>query len=229
MPPLTPPVAPRSLPDEPGCIRGTRTASPALSSKRTAFPAQGVFPRQVLPGGRFRGHSDLREPATDLAVLPPTIRLPTLFHPPERSRVGRLDPSSVPADSSSTGARGRASLVDFCNRCDPRAQPRTAELRRTSPAVARWRSHFHDLDLSVAILNCGWRRLSRGAASRDFTGQGPRPRQLPRRLGTSHRDRSRRELRPNPIDSDTSCRCSLLAQAGDACAACDPVGTPITS
>jgi len=30
----------------------------------------------------FRSRSGLWEPATDLAALPPTIRLPTLFHPP---------------------------------------------------------------------------------------------------------------------------------------------------
>jgi hypothetical protein len=49
-------------------------------------------PREV----RSHGHSDGWEPATGLAALPPTIRLPTLFRLSERSRVERLDPASVP-------------------------------------------------------------------------------------------------------------------------------------
>jgi hypothetical protein len=52
-----------------------------------------------------------------------------------------------------------------------------------------------------------------------YHGPGASPEAAASMLGASHRDRSRRELRPNPISSDTSCRCSLQTQAGDACAA----------
>jgi hypothetical protein len=72
------------------------------------------------------------------------------------------------------------------------------ELRRTSPAVARWRSYSQDVDLSIAILNCGWQRLSRDAASREFTGQGPCRRQLPPSFGASRHDRSRTRASPQP-------------------------------
>jgi hypothetical protein len=65
-----------------------------------------------------------------------------------------------------------------------------------------------------------WLRVFRVAsllaerASRGVTGQGPRahgPRRFPR-------DRSRRELYPNPIGSDTSCRELAATPAGEAVA-----------
>lgn len=153
---------------------------PSRQGERLSRPRAPFLDKCSQGGLAFARTSGLREPATGLAALPPTIRLPTLFHLPVCSRMGGLDPIVGPADSSSTGAMGHAPLVDFCNRYDPRAQPRTAKLRRTPPAVAHQRSQSHDVDLSVAALNCGWRRLFQDAASRDITGQGPRPRQLPR-------------------------------------------------
>lgn len=54
--------------------------------------------------------------------------------------------------------RGHAPPVDFCNRYDPRARPRTTEPRMTSPAVARRCSRSHDRDLSIVALSCGWQR-----------------------------------------------------------------------
>lgn len=70
-------------------------------------------------------------------------------------------------------------------------------------------------------------------ASRGVTGQGPRahgPRRFPR-------DRSQRELYPNPIGSDTSCRDPAATTAGEAAAPGphrdgsprEPVKTPGTS
>jgi hypothetical protein len=194
--------------------------------KANGFPGSERLPSTSAPrSAAFASAPILREPATDLAALPPTIRLPTLLHPPECSRVGRLDPSPSPwtlrPRARWATRRLSTSAIDTIHEHN-RESP---ELRRTSPAVARWRSHFHDVDLSVAILNCGWQRLLRDTASRGFTGQGPCRRQLPPTLGTSHRDRSRRELRPNPIDSDTSCRCSLHVEAGDATTADVPNGS----
>ena len=51
-PPLTPPVAPGSRPENRG-LPGTRTASTALTSMRAASPIRGAFHRQVLSGGAF--------------------------------------------------------------------------------------------------------------------------------------------------------------------------------
>lgn len=49
--------------------------------------------------------------------------------------------------------------------------------------------------------------------------RGSRPRELTSRIAscTSHRDRSRRELCPNLIGSDTSCRKLVALQAGGSC------------
>jgi hypothetical protein len=203
----------------PDCLEEPEPLPPPSRQGEQFSRSRAPFLDKCSQERRFRSCSDLREPATDLAALPPTIRLPTLFHPPERSRVGGLDPSSAPRTlrPRARGATRRlsTSAIDTIREHNHESP----ELHRTSPAVARWRSHSHGCDLSIATLSCGWRRLFRGAASRDFTGQGPCPRQLPRCFGTSRHDRSQRKLRPNPIGSDTSCRCSLRAQTGDVCAA----------
>jgi hypothetical protein len=48
--------------------------------KEDDFPDPERLPSTGAPKkARFHDPSDLREPATDLAVLPPTIRLPTLL------------------------------------------------------------------------------------------------------------------------------------------------------
>jgi hypothetical protein len=117
--------------------------------------------------------------------------------------------------------RGHAPPVDFCNRYDPRARPRTTEPRMTSPAVARRCSRSHDRDLSIVALSCGWLRCPFGnAASRDVMGQGLRRGQLASARHLPTRSLAR-ELRPNPFGSDTSCRGSRRAQAGVACVAED--------
>jgi len=179
---LTLPVAPRSRPE----IR--------LASRNQDRFRRPLVKENGFPGPERLSSTSVRQVDWSAAFAvapvcgnpPPISRLchrrsgfRRSFTLPALSR-GGARPIVGPADSSSTGARGHAPLVDFCNRYDPRPQPRTAELRRTSPAVARWRSHSHGVGLSTATLSCGWRRLLRGAASRDFTGQGPCLGQLPR-------------------------------------------------
>lgn len=80
--------------------------------------------------------------------------------------------------------------------------------RRRSPAVAA------PVASGCSIETLTFRRISR-AANRDFTGQGSKWRR--NRLSTTtplERDRSRRELRPAPIGSGTSCRNLAVDRAG---------------
>jgi hypothetical protein len=76
--PLTLPVAPR-VTWKPKLSRGARTAATTIASTKAAFPAQSVFHRQsVSCRVRFRVFLRFWGPATDIAALPPTIRLPAL-------------------------------------------------------------------------------------------------------------------------------------------------------
>jgi hypothetical protein len=86
--------------------------------------------------------------------LPGPVRRPLLSRRMARQR-------SCSARSSRVGERCRAPPVDFCNRNDPRARPRTSELRSTAPAVARWCSYLPEVapfrarsGLRMACLAC---------------------------------------------------------------------------
>jgi hypothetical protein len=111
---------------------------------------------------------------------------------------------------------GRAPLVDFCNRNDPRARLRN----RPNPAHhARGRPRAQlssPREPRVAGRSAGG-RASRHSQPR-FHGPGASEGCSPAR-GSSRRDRSRWELNPNPIDSDTSCREDVATQVGVPCAA----------
>jgi hypothetical protein len=80
--PLTLPVAPRSLPEfEPRTLSRSQDRFRRSLVKETDFPDPKRLPSTGAPKStRLRDPTGLREPATGLAVLPPTIRLPTLFH-----------------------------------------------------------------------------------------------------------------------------------------------------
>jgi hypothetical protein len=99
------------------------------ASTRPAFPAQSAFHRQVLPRPAFAG-AIFWEPATDPAILPSTVRLPTSFRFRESSRPWKLDPPSNSIGSSPIETTGRTPPVDFCNRIKPRARPH----ERSNPA-----------------------------------------------------------------------------------------------
>jgi hypothetical protein len=112
-------------------------------------------------------------------------RLPALFRPSRRSRGEELDPDG--GDGLFTRGRpDRAPLVNFCNRNEMRAQ----SLDQSNPA------HRAGVAFGAAFA-AGGRDPFRSSAGRDVTGQG--------RLGvnharaSSHHDRSRRKLYPNPI------------------------------
>jgi len=81
--PLTLPVAPRSLPEfgEPRALSRSQDRFRRSLVKETDFPDPKRLPSTGAPKSiRSRDSTGLREPATGLAVLPPTIRLPALFH-----------------------------------------------------------------------------------------------------------------------------------------------------
>jgi hypothetical protein len=113
-------------------------------------------------------------------------------------------------------AEGRAPLVDFCNRNDPRAQLRN----RPDPAHharGRPRTQLSSLHTPGCVKRSAGGRASRHSQPR-FHGpeacEGFR-----RREASPRRDRSRWRLHPNPIDPDTSCRELVEMQVGVACTA----------
>lgn len=112
------------------------------------------------------------EPVTVPLALPRGSRLPGPVRQPLLSR-RMTRQRSWSARSSRVGERCRAPPVDFCNRNDPRARPRTSELRSTTPAVARWCSFSPGGRALSGTFRAadGLSRL-REPASRGSTGQG---------------------------------------------------------
>jgi len=152
--------APQPFEVNPGRLRGAKIASAAPSSMRTTFPTRSAFPRQVLPKNapltrcvRFVG---TRHRSRGFATDDPASGA---LSPLRRSRAEGLDPSSWSEDSSSSGVKGHALLVDFCNRYDPRARPRTtrtphdlASGRPPAQPVSGPRPFGHDPELRMATL-----------------------------------------------------------------------------
>jgi len=140
---------------------------------------------------------------------------------------------------------GQAPLVDFCNQYNPRARPRDhlnpgprrggcpllrscaprrdrnlarpgVRLRAPLGPHVRLRARLGKRDRVAPSLRS--RRALRPALASErlqprFHGPGAGRLSPP---GTSRRDSSRRELRPNPIGSDTSCRELVAPPAGKA-------------
>lgn len=147
-------------------------------------------------------------------------RLPALLRPSLCSRTERLDPTTLSADSSPAGAMGHAPPVDFCNRIDLRA--RTEE--RSNPAHRTGGRPLAQLFPRVATLGpvsvAPFRERTAGARpveSSRVRGSKARARSSRMISSASHHDRSRRELCPDPIASDTSCRKHVAPQAGVSC------------
>jgi len=185
--------------------RPARITFTVASSKAPASATQDAFhrrvPRSTTPLARRGLGRETRHRSRDFAA---PVRLPALLRPPLPEEEG-LD-QAASARSSRPGALGHAPLVDFCNRKDPQARP--SDLR--NPAFESGRSAFAELPISRAgpARGCDtaqtvpFRRARaedsrvRGRCSSGFACAIPAP--APSRL-----DCSRRELRPNPIDSRT--------------------------
>jgi hypothetical protein len=130
------------------------------------------------------------------------------------SRPEWLDPASHSSALHRGGATGQTSPVDFCNQFSIREHDRRiVRTPRTALVVAHESSCFSNRSLSAAGRIAGG--CARAHANQDVTGQGPARGRLPSMHGSSRRDRSRWELHPNPIGSDTSCREIVAPPAGD--------------
>jgi hypothetical protein len=140
----------------------------------------------------------LWKPATDPAVLPPTVRLPTSFRFRESSRPWKLDPPSCSIGSSPMETMGRTPLVDFCNRIKLRARPH----ERSNPAHRPGGRPPAQLFVAGGYA---WFQL-RTPCSRARAGARPAETPwvrglcvgCPPRIGTFYRNRSRQKLHPNP-------------------------------
>jgi hypothetical protein len=180
-----------------------------------------------------------RAPSID-RLLPKSSLSRTVFggNPPPVSRLCRrgpgfrrafatpmLSPGVARPDVGSRGssprvATGRTPPVDFCNlHCDPRAHPtdRPNPAHRAGgrpPAQLSFRATVFRRrnGLRVAVRFTA-QPIERSRARGLLSGDSPIERH-----GSSRRDRSRWELHPNPIGSDTSCRGLVATPAGVAVA-----------
>lgn len=153
----------------PSVARRVRPLSRASTPRQARFHHAPVKERGFHEPGRLPSTSapdsplsrTAREPATDLAALPPPSRLPTRLHRPPLSR-GRLDPPSS-SELFAPSAEGHAPLVDFCNRT--RSTSTTPD--RPNPA------HRRKVALADSAFSGGWPHPFRGWANQVVTGQGP--------------------------------------------------------
>lgn len=241
--PLTSPVA-LALRPLPGCRRPAFTGRRPKEQEPGPLPsrprqsarlatAQDAFHRQVPSGtlSQFRGLR-ARHRADRLCHRSPAS---DALSPPELSR-GGARPKVESAGSSPVVAMGRAPPVDFCNRVrsasttvEP-SEPRPPRLR--SPACAAF---LRALGLSIRARIWRVAVVPFGSQPTGMSRVRGRWRALARRIGSSLRDRSRRELCPSPIDPGTSCRKLATTPAGVAVVrghledaiACSPGGPPL--
>jgi hypothetical protein len=110
-------------------------------------------------------------------------------------------------------AERRLSTSAIC--CDPRAHP-TDRPNPAHRAGGRPPAQlFCEPPPFDGGTDCGWRTLLTAAPIEMSRARGLLSSDLPiESAGTSHRDRSRWELHPNPIGSDTSCREPVATPAG---------------
>jgi hypothetical protein len=200
--PLTPPVAPtrgRDLTPSPEPL------PPPLRQKGAAFPARSAFPRRAARSVFAFASTSNADPPPCRGLCRPRPASDALS--PLAADEEELDPAAS-AGSSPASARRHAPLVDFCNRIDPQARPRTDGTR---PAISHPPLARRARTRSTVRLLLSERR-SRGVTGQGLSDGGSR-RAFP---SASRRACARRELRPNPIGSDTSCRGPVLLPAGEA-------------
>ena len=190
-------------------VRLLRSRAPSIDR---LLPKSRACARRFLVGTRHRCLGFAAEDPASGALSPPRC-----------SRPEWLDPTSVPEALHPGSRRAKRRLSTSAIYCDPRAHPtdRPNPAHRACgrpPAQLSFRATVfrrrNGLRVAVRItaLPIEMSR-ARGLLSSDSPIE---------RHGSSRRDRSRWELHPNPIGSDTSCRKLVATPAGGAVA----VGPP---
>jgi hypothetical protein len=211
--PLTLPVAPRStwkpkLCEEPGPLLPPSRQRPRLSRPRASSIDR------VPPAGSLSRVPAIWGPATDLAALPPTIRLPALVRHFELSReLARPD-----VVVHELFARGRDGPNAACRLLQPLRPASTTAVRPNPTRPPFWSPRRAALSPQLPHRSPSFARVATHLSMRSqsrVTGQGPPEAAKPLRSAPPQRDRSRGELCPNPIGSDTSCRMLVTTLAGE--------------
>jgi hypothetical protein len=187
------PAAAGALGSLPPSARQSARVSRPEASFLDRCPSRPAFAVPFRARHRSRGFAT-DEPASGAPSLPVALARGA------RPGAFRLSPE---------GIHGRAPPVDFCNRDDPRPQPRT----RSNPAH-RARSRLRaqlvtSSRLSARARSGGWPP----SRKREKPTEIPQLRGERRIFRASHRDRSRRGRYPDLYGSDTSCREQVVAQA----------------
>jgi hypothetical protein len=147
-------------------------------------------------------------------VLPPRLRLPTLFRPLSLSR-WRARPEAAPGAIHPWPPRAARRLSISATVTTHEHNCAIVQTPPTTPVVAHVRSFLH-------FMHECMKRSAGGRASRHSQPRfhGPEACEgLRRREASPRRDRSRWRLHPNPIDPDTSCRELVMMQVGVTCTA----------
>ena len=167
-----------------------------------------------------KAHSVWWEPATGVPGFATETRLPTLFRYPRCSRTEKLDPSTYPQvlHPRARGAARRLSTSAIESIREHEQEHESPEPR----APCRWSPTYAALPAGGYAepgKAASFRLLPTGAwpvESSRVRDRGPGA-FAPHYLGIAHRDRSQRELCPNPIGPDTSCHKLVTLQAGVSC------------
>jgi len=205
--------APRSAWPGPDSVRSTEDRVPRILVKGCGFFCPERLPSTSAPLGPLSRSPVWWEPATSVSALPPRTRLPTRLRDPE------LSPGVARPGLAFLGCspRRRDGPNVACRLLQPISirehDRRIVRTPRTVLMVAHERSCFSNRSLAETGRIAGG--CARAHANQDVTGQGPARGRLPSMHGSSRRDRSRWELHPNPIGSDTSCREIVAPPAGD--------------
>jgi hypothetical protein len=190
---------------------------------RPVFPNQSAFHRRVLSGGCFRTSLFVRARHRSRGFAASDPASDASSHLP-RSRAEELDPLECSSSSSLGGSRGHAPLVDFCNRCDPRARLRFVRASQDRATVARGAACSPEPGAFRYRA-----RAANGCVRDDSVSRAAWPERQPaevcRARGRCDDDRlalappaaiARAGALPQPVlASDTSCRLSVVRLDGE--------------
>jgi hypothetical protein len=202
---------------EPLSERQDRLSRPRVKCERLPRPRTPSIDKcSPAPSNARRGFSGARHRSSGFAA---GTRLPTLFRRSRCSRRDRLDPSTNPRALHPRPRGAARRLSTSATDIDPRARP---DANRSNPAHRPGSRPPAQLLPRVATLvpanERSFRALAAGRGQPRIHGPGTEARVLfcpTSGLDLSYRNRSRQELRPNPIDPDTSCRKLVTSQAGE--------------